>query len=95
MDRFNREQELETLVELCRHLVRLGVKPGLSDARPAVSLRSNLSQQKIWVEINASHRSFVWRRDDYQHHAVDDPAGAAERLAEYLKGRDTGSGERS
>ncbi|MCO5972894.1 hypothetical protein [Actinoallomurus soli] len=91
----NREQALETLVELCRHLVRLGLKPGLSDARPAVSLRDDLTQQKIWVEIDASRGSFVWRRDDYEDHTVNDPAGAAARLAEYLKRRNTGPGGRS
>ncbi|WP_433180641.1 hypothetical protein [Actinoallomurus sp. CA-150999] len=95
MDGFTREQELETLVELCRHLVRLGVNAGLSDARPAVSLRSDLSHRKIWVEVDTSRGSFVWRRDDHERHAVDDPAGAAARLAEYLKQRNAGPGERS
>ncbi|MEV5707451.1 hypothetical protein [Actinoallomurus sp. NPDC052274] len=90
----NREQALETLIELCRHLAALGLKPGLSDARPAVSLRSDLTQQKIWVEVDVSRGSFVWRRDEYEDHPADDPAGAAAQLAEYLKRRDTRPGGR-
>ncbi|GAA0349462.1 hypothetical protein NE235_36405 [Actinoallomurus spadix] len=96
MDGYNRKQELETLVELCRELVRLGVKPGLSDARPALSVRTELSHRKVWVEVDALRGAFVWRRDDHERHPLDDPAGAAARLAEYMKRRDeAGPGEQS
>lgn len=75
-------------MELCRELVRLGVNVGISDSRPAVSIRGGLADRKIWIEVDGSHRSFVWRRDDHERHTVHDPAGAAVRLAEYLKARD-------
>jgi hypothetical protein len=53
-----------------------------------------LTQRKVWVEVDASRGAFVWRRDDHERHPLDDPAGAAARLAEYLKRRDdAGSGE--
>lgn len=95
MDGFNREQKLAMLLELCHELIRLGVKPGLSDARPALSVRTELAHRKVWVEVDASGEAFVWRRDDHERHALDDPAGAAARLAEYVRRRDAGSGERS
>ncbi|MFL6055438.1 MAG: hypothetical protein ACJ72W_21430 [Actinoallomurus sp.] len=84
---------METLIQLCRELIRLGVKPALSDARPAISLCGDLNDRKVWVEIDKSCGSFVWRRDDYERHAINDPAGAAARLAAYLKQRDAGPGE--
>ncbi|MEV5712030.1 hypothetical protein [Actinoallomurus sp. NPDC052274] len=39
------------------------------------------------IEIDSSGQSFVWRRDDHDHHRMDDPTGAAIRIAEYLKER--------
>jgi hypothetical protein len=67
-----------------------GVKFGMRDARPALSIRGSLVRPKVWVQVDTSRESFVWRRDDHEHHAIDDPAGAAVRLAEYLKNRDAG-----
>ena len=61
---------------------------GLSDARPALSVRRDLTGRKVWVEIDASGGSFVWRRDDLARHPVGDPAGAAARLAEHVRNRD-------
>jgi hypothetical protein len=79
------------LVELCRELATLGLNVGLSDARPAVSVRTSLTSPKLWVSVSASGGSFVWRRDDDDHHASDDPPGAAAHIAEYLKIRDAGA----
>ena len=93
MGGFSRERELGVLVELCRELVRLGVKVGMSDARPAVSIRGGLADRKIWIQVDASRNAFVWRRDDHERHTVEDPAGAAARLAEYLEIRDAEPGE--
>jgi hypothetical protein len=86
-------RNLDALVALCRELSKHGVKVGMSDARPALSVRGDLVQRKTWVEIDASGGSFVWRRDDQASHAADDPAGAAKKIAEYLKVRDAGPGE--
>ncbi|MEV5705660.1 hypothetical protein [Actinoallomurus sp. NPDC052274] len=83
------------MTELCRELAKLGVKVGMSDARPALTVRGNLADRRLWIEITRSGESFVWRRDDHVRHAVDDPAGAAAQIAEYLKLRDAGSGDRS
>lgn len=95
MNAGDRDQALALLVELCRELARRGVRVGMSDARPAVSVRAGLTDRKVWVEIDASGASFVWRRDDRERHAVDDPAGAAERIAEYATSRDTEHGHRT
>lgn len=88
----HRSRDLDRLTELCRELAKLGVQVGLSDARPAVSVRGDLADRKVWIEVDAG--SFVWRRDDLEQHTVDDPAGAAARLADHVKKRDAGSGRR-
>ncbi|MCO6010180.1 hypothetical protein NE236_34970 [Actinoallomurus purpureus] len=80
--------ELTILVELCRELAKLGLSVGMSDARPALSVRRGLTGRKVWIEVDASCASYVWRRDDQDHHPVDDPAGAATRIAAYLNKRD-------
>ncbi|MCO6010900.1 hypothetical protein NE236_38680 [Actinoallomurus purpureus] len=85
-------RDLCRLVELCRELAKLGVHVGVSDARPALSVRGDLTDRKVWVEIDAG--SFVWRRDDLARHPAHDPAGAAASLADYLKNRDAGPGRR-
>jgi hypothetical protein len=87
-------RDLGRLAELCRELAKLGVRVGLSDARPAVSVRGDLTGRKVWVEIDPAGELFVWRRDDLARHPADDPAGAAAHLAEYLKSRDDRSGRR-
>ncbi|MCO5967743.1 hypothetical protein [Actinoallomurus soli] len=88
------QRELEALVELCRELIRLGVTSvGMSDARPAVSMRGGLADRKIWVEVDGSRCAFVWCREHHERHTMDDPAGAAARLVEYLRIRNAESGD--
>jgi hypothetical protein len=87
-------RKLILLVELCRELAKLGIGVGLSDARPALSVRNGPAARKVWITVDDSCASFVWRRDDHAHHAVDDPAGAAARIAAYLKKRDDDPGTR-
>jgi hypothetical protein len=94
MEEMDHGRALLVLVDLCRELIKLGVHVGLSDARPAVSVRGGLALRKVWIEVDPSGDSFVWRRDDQAHHAADDPAGAAARIAEYLKKPDAALGER-
>jgi hypothetical protein len=84
----NDAAKLLLLVELCRELAKLGIGVGLSDARPALSVRNGPTDRKVWISVDDSGESYVWRRDDHEHHAVDDPAGAAARIATYLRKRD-------
>lgn len=93
-DGYRRSRDLDRLVELCRELAKLGVHVGLSDARPALSVRRQPTDRRVWVQVDAASGSFVWRRDDLAWHPADDPAGAAARLAEHLGNRDAESGHR-
>jgi hypothetical protein len=84
------DRNLRVLVALCEELIKLGVKVGLSDARPALSVRGALVERKLWIEVDPTGEAFIWRQDDRVGHAVDDPSGAAEAIAEYLNRRDAG-----
>ena len=95
MNQINGDQDLGALVELCQELIKLGVKVGLSDARPALSVRGALVARKLWIEVDPVGASYMWRRDDYARHAVDDPTGAAAEIAEYLELRDAETGNAS
>jgi hypothetical protein len=95
MDGRDPGRDLNRLTELCRELAKFGVQVGLSDARPALSVRRDLADRRVWVEVDVADGSFVWRRDDLARHPADDPAGAAACLADYLKNRDAGPGRRS
>ncbi|MEV5747301.1 hypothetical protein AB0L00_05735 [Actinoallomurus sp. NPDC052308] len=82
---FGREAKLRLLAELCEELAGSGLYVGLSDARPALSVRAGLTGERVWIEVR--NGSFVWRRTDEVRHATDDPAGAAAQIAGYLAGR--------
>ncbi|MEV0401266.1 hypothetical protein [Actinoallomurus sp. NPDC050550] len=71
------DHSLGALVELCRELAGRGIRVGISDARPALSARVDVADRRLWIEVDASGESFVWRRDDHDHHRTDDPVGAA------------------
>jgi hypothetical protein len=88
MDLNRKTEEITALVELCRALATFDLSVGMSDARPAISVRNGLTGRKLWISIDSTRESFVWRREDHDHHSVNDPAGAAERIAAYLKERD-------
>jgi hypothetical protein len=88
VDDSRRIRDLEALSLLCRELARLGMTFGISDARPAVWVRTNLTDSRVWISVNPSGQLFNWRRDDVDRHPVDDPAGAAAQLFEYLKIRE-------
>lgn len=92
VDEVKGDRGLGALVALCQELAKLGFRVGMSDARPALSVRGDLVDRRVWIEIAPSGESFVWRRDHQVRHAVGDPAGAATEIAEYLKLRDSGSG---
>lgn len=92
MNGSDHSRDMRRLVELCRELANLGVHVGVSDARPALSVGGDLTDRKVWVEIDDG--AFVWRRDDMSRHPANDPAGAATCLADYLKNRVAGPGRR-
>lgn len=89
------QRRLELVTELCRALSKYSVNIGLSDARPAVSVRSGLVNPKLWISVSACGQYFVWRRYDEMQHPVEDPTGAAAQIAAYLKGDGAVAGEPS
>jgi hypothetical protein len=78
-------REIRALVELCQALAGSGLYVGLSDARPALSVRAGLSGKRLWISVEGE--TFVWRRTDEVRHAAGDPAGAAAEIVAYLDGR--------
>jgi hypothetical protein len=85
---FNRDAELEALTRLCRKLAGLGLNVGMSDARPAISVRADMKSPRVWVSVEDSGEAFTWCCDGNGRHDVDDPAGAAEQISAYLKNQD-------
>lgn len=79
-------QKVDRLAELCRELIKREVRIEMSDARPALSVRSSLTTPRLSVQMIDG--AFAWRRDDTDRHTADDVAGAAHRIATYLKTRD-------
>lgn len=77
---------------LCRELAALGLNVGMSDARPAISVRTERASPRVWVSVDASGRFFEWQEAESRH-PVDDPVGAAALLAEHAKALASGSGE--
>ncbi|GAA4634081.1 hypothetical protein GCM10023196_074200 [Actinoallomurus vinaceus] len=78
--------KVDRLTELCRELVKRGIRVEMSDARPALSVRLRLTTPRVSIQI--ADGAFVWRRDDTDRHAADDVSGAAHRIAAYPKARD-------
>jgi hypothetical protein len=76
---------MRLLAALCRELALLGLDVGMSDAKPAVSVRLRRPDPRLWVSVDVRDGSFEWCRFDGGRHAVDDPAGAARRIASAVR----------
>jgi hypothetical protein len=70
------------LATLCRELASRGLDVGMSDAKPALSVRLCRMDARLWVSVDVAAGFFEWCRD---RHAVTDPAGAAELIATRLR----------
>jgi hypothetical protein len=68
------------LAALCRELAWLGLDVGMSDAKPALSVRRRRTERRLWISIDVDDGFFEWR-DGRRRHAVSDPAGAAKLIA--------------
>jgi hypothetical protein len=91
-DAMCRNPELVLIIELCRELAELGISFGLSDAQPAVEVRTG--PHPFWVTVDASGEFFEWCEASSQHRAAD-PAGAAAVIAEQVSAQQPGQGETS
>jgi hypothetical protein len=68
------------LAVLCRELAHLGLDVGMSDAKPALSVRRGRGEQRLWISVDIDDGFFEWR-DGRRRHALSDPAGAAKLIA--------------
>jgi hypothetical protein len=76
------KEELRLLSVLCRELVGLGLHVGMSDAKPALSVRLGRLEPWFWISVSATGEFFEWCRDT---HTAADPAGAAHRIADRIR----------
>jgi hypothetical protein len=58
----------------------LGLDVGMSDAKPALSVRRRRTERRLWISIDVEDGFFEWC-DGRRRHAVSDPAGAAKLIA--------------
>lgn len=92
------EPQLAALVGLARELVARRVDVGMCDARPALMVGTALPGTRRYLFVRCAGKSFTWQ--DAEHgHPLGDPAGAAEKIAAYVRrsqpgGQDGQSGHR-
>lgn len=91
MGALHQDRKLELLTGLCRELSKLGLNVGLSDARPAVVVRTS-DAPGLWITVDDSGEFFEWAEAGHRHPATD-PAGAAALIFEYVKAQRSGPGE--
>lgn len=86
---FDHNRQVRLLAALVRELALRGVCAALSDARPAVYLRTGLTViPALSVTVDSTGEFFEWR-NGYNRHSVKDPAGAAAALLAYINARTT------
>ena len=85
MGALHHDRELELIAELCRPLAKIGLNVGMSDARPAVVVRTR-NEPSLWITVDPSGEFFEWN-EAQQRHPVADPSGAAALVSEQLKVR--------
>lgn len=76
----SKRNDLTRIVALCREAARLGLDVGMSDARPAVVIRT-AAKPPLWIAVDHTGEFFEWHQD---RHPVTDPAGAAALIRKCL-----------
>lgn len=76
--------KVRLLATLCRELAARGLDVGMSDAKPALSVRPGRTESRLWVGVDLEHGAYEW--GDGRRHTADDPAGAAERISSEMRG---------
>ncbi|GAB3959615.1 hypothetical protein GCM10029978_007030 [Actinoallomurus acanthiterrae] len=75
------EREIRLLTDLVRELVGFGFQVGMSDAGPAVFIRSATGRLVVVIAVSGDY--FEWKSGD-DSHLVTDPAGAAAAIAAHV-----------
>jgi hypothetical protein len=88
-----RDPELILISELCRELAKFGLNVGLSDAQPAVVVRTGV-KPPLWITVDVSGEFFEWHEAQCRH-PVTDISGTAALISEYVKAQRSGLGEAS
>ena len=88
-----RDPELILISELCRELAKFGLNVGLSDARPAVVIRTGV-EPPLWITVDVSGELFEWQETEHRH-PVTDISGTAALITEYVKAQRPAPGETS
>lgn len=78
------DEELRLLAELCRELVGLGLAVGLRDALPGLTVTTDIPGVPLYVFVSETGTHFDWNNAAMRH-PVDDPVGAARRIAVFLR----------
>jgi hypothetical protein len=86
----DQDPKLTLIVVLCRELAKLGLNVGISDARPAAVVRARASS---CVTVDDSQNYYQWQETSNRYPTAD-PADAAAHIAEAIKAKSLGSGER-
>jgi hypothetical protein len=71
--------EVRFLAALCRELAQRGLDVGMSDAKPALSVRPSRGNALVWISVDRRGGVFEWCRT--RRHSLADPAGAADVIA--------------
>ena len=74
--------ELRLLATLCRELASMGLDVGMSDAKPALSVRLSRANPRLWVAVDVADGFYAWHGAGRRRHPVTDPAGAARLIAD-------------
>jgi hypothetical protein len=78
------DEELRLLGELCRELVALGLNVGFRDALPGLTVTTDIPGVPLYVFVSESGTNFDWYNAEIRH-PVHDAAGAARRIAAFLR----------
>jgi hypothetical protein len=79
------DEELRLLGDLYRELVCLGMKAGVRDALPGLTVTTDVPGVPLYVFVSESGRTFDWHNAAMRH-PVDDTPGAARRIVAFLRG---------